>query len=55
MHLHTLENREMEALQDADEGVVSEAIQITVDSDPSAEQRHLRVQHTCSPVTSPAP
>ena len=41
--------------KNADEGVVLEAIQIAVDSDLSAEQRHLRVQHTCIPVTSPAP
>ena len=41
--------------KNADEGVVLVAIQIAVDSDPSAEQRHLRVQHTFSPVTSPAP
>ena len=42
-------------LKNADEGVVLVAIQSVVDSDPSAEQRHLRVQHTCSPVMSPAP
>ena len=36
-------------------GVVHAAIQITVDFDLSAEQRRLRVQHTYSPVTSPAP
>ena len=36
-------------------GVVHAAIQIAVDSDLSAEQRRLRVQHTCSPVTSPTP
>ena len=36
-------------------GVVHEAIQIAADSDLSTEQRCLRVQHTCSPVTSPAP
>ena len=41
--------------ENADEGVVLIAIQIAVDSDPSAEQRRLRVQHTCSPVTSPTP
>ena len=41
--------------KNVDEGVVLEAIQIAVDSDLSAEQRHLRVKHTCSPVTSPAP
>ena len=41
--------------KNADEGVVLEAIQIAVDSDLSAEQRHLRIQHTCSPVTSPVP
>ena len=36
-------------------GVVHEAIQIAAESDLSTEQRCLRVQHTCSPVTSPAP
>ena len=36
-------------------GVVHAAIQIAVDSDLSAEQRCLRVQHTYSPVTSPTP
>ena len=36
-------------------GVVLAAIQIAVDSDLSTEQRRLRVQHTCSPVTSPTP
>ena len=36
-------------------GVVLVAIQIAVDSDLSAEQRRLRVQHTYSPVTSPTP
>ena len=36
-------------------GVVHAAIQIAVDSDLSAEQRNLRVQHTYSPVTSPMP
>ena len=36
-------------------GVVHVAIQIAVDSDLSAEQRHLHIQHTCRPVTSPAP
>ena len=41
--------------KNADEGVILEAIQIAVDSDPSVEQRRLRVQHTCSPVTSPTP
>ena len=41
--------------KNVDEGVVLEAIQVAVDSDLSAEQRHPRVQHTCSPVTSPAP
>ena len=41
--------------KNADEGVVLIAIQLAVDSDLSTEQRHLRVQHTCSPVTSPAP
>ena len=34
-------------------GVVLAAIQIAVDSDLSAEQRRLRVQHTYSPGTSP--
>ena len=41
--------------KNADEGVVLVAIQIAVDSDLSAEPRRLRVQHTCSPVTSPTP
>ena len=41
--------------KNADEGVVLVAIQIAVDSDLSAEQRRLRVQHMCSPVTSPTP
>ena len=41
--------------KNADEGVLLVAIQIAVDSDQSAEQRRLHVQHTCSPVTSPAP
>ena len=41
--------------KNADEVVVLVAIQIAVDSDLSAEQRRLRVQHTCSPVTSPTP
>ena len=36
-------------------GVVHAAIQIAVDSDLSTEQRRLRVQHTCSPMTSPVP
>ena len=36
-------------------GVVLAAIQIAVDSGLSAEKRRLRVQHTCSPVTSPTP
>ena len=36
-------------------GVVHTAIQIVVDSDLSAEQRRLRVQHTYSPVTSLTP
>ena len=36
-------------------GVVHVAIQIAVDSDLSAEQRCLRVQHTCSLMTSPVP
>ena len=36
-------------------GVVHAVIQITIDSDLSAEQRRLRVQHTYSPVTSPMP
>ena len=36
-----------------DEGVVLAAIQIMVDSDLSAEQRRLRVQHMYSPGTSP--
>ena len=41
--------------KNADEAVVLVAIQIAVDSDLSTEQRCLRVQHTCSPVMSPAP
>ena len=41
--------------KNADEGVVLVAIQIAVDFDLSAEPRRLRVQHTCSPVTSPTP
>ena len=41
--------------KNADEGVVLIAIQIAVDSDLSAEPRRLRVQHMCSPVTSPTP
>ena len=36
-------------------GVVHEAIQIAAESDLSTEERCLRVQHTCSPVTSPVP
>ena len=36
-------------------GVAQTTIQIVVDSDLSAEQRRLRVQHTYNPVTSPAP
>ena len=55
VHLHTLEDRDAEALQNAVGGVVHAAVQIAVDSDLSAEQRRLRVQHTCSPVTSPTP
>ena len=39
--------------KNADEGVVLVTIQIAVDSDLSAEQRNLRVQHMCSLVTSP--
>ena len=41
--------------KNADEGVVLVAIQIAVDSDLSTEERCLRVQHTCSTVTSPTP
>ena len=41
--------------KNADEGVVLVAIQIAVDSDLSTEEQCLRVQHTCSPVTSPTP
>ena len=36
-------------------GVVHKAIQIAAKSDLSTEQRCLHVQHTCNPVTSPAP
>ena len=35
--------------------VVHVAIQIAAESDLSTEQRCLRVEHTCSLVTSPAP
>ena len=52
VHLHTLVDRQAE---NVDEGVVLVVIQIVVDSDLSAEPRRLRVQHTCSPVTSPMP
>ena len=41
--------------KNADEGVVLVAIQIAVDSDLSAKPWRLRVQPTCSPVTSPMP
>ena len=41
--------------KNADEGVVLVAIQIAVDSDLSTEERCLRVQHTCSLMTSPVP
>ena len=34
-------------------GVVHAVIQIAIDSDLSAEQQRLRVQHTYSPGTSP--
>ena len=36
-------------------GVVHEAIHIAADFDLSTEQQCLRVQHTCSPTTSPVP
>ena len=36
-------------------GVIHVAIQVEVESDLSIEQWCLRVQHTCSPMTSPAP
>ena len=39
--------------KNTDEVVILVAIQIVVDSDLSAEQRRLRVQHTYSPGTSP--
>ena len=55
VHLHTFEDRDAEALKNAVGGVIHEAIQIAADSDLSTEQRCLRIQHTCSPVTSPAP
>ena len=55
VYLHTLEDRETEALKNVNEGVVHEAIQIATESDLSTEQWCLRVQHTCSSVTSPAP
>ena len=41
--------------KNADEGVVHVAIQIAAESNLSTKQRRLRVQHMCSPVTSPAP
>ena len=41
--------------KNADEGVVLVAIQIAVDSDLSAEQRRLHIEHTYSPRTSPLP
>ena len=55
VHLHTIVDRDAEGCKNADEGVVLVAIQIAVDSDLSTEERCLRVQHTCSPVTSPTP
>ena len=55
VNLHTLVDRERKRCKNADEGVVLVAIQIAVDSDLSTEERCLRVQHTCSPVTSPTP
>ena len=39
--------------KNAVDGVVLVVIQIAVDSDLSAEQRRLRIQHTYSPGTSP--
>ena len=36
-------------------GVVHEVIQIAAESDLSTEERCLRVQHTCSPMTFPVP
>ena len=36
-------------------GVIHEAIQIAAGSDLSTEERCLRVQHTCNPMTSPVP
>ena len=36
-------------------GVVHEAIQIAAESDLTTKERCLRIQHTCSPVTSPLP
>ena len=50
MLLHTLVDRERKRCKNADEGVILVAIQIAVDSDLSAEQRRLRVQHTYSPA-----
>ena len=41
--------------KNTDEGVVLIAIQIAVDSDLSAEQWRLRIQHTCSSMTPPMP
>ena len=50
-----LKTAKQKRCKNADEGVVLEAIQIAVDSDLSTEERCLRVQHMCSPVTSPTP
>ena len=55
VHLHTLEDRHAEAYKNAVGGFVHEAIQIALESDLSTKERCLRVQHTCSPVTSPMP
>ena len=52
VHLHTIVDRDAKCCKNADEGVVLVAIQIAVVSDLNTEERCLRVQHTCSPVTS---
>ena len=48
-----LKNARRKRYKNAVGGVVHAVIQIAVDSDLSAEQRRLRVQHTYSPGTSP--
>ena len=55
LHIIPLKTARQKRYKNADEGVILEAIQIAVDSDLSAKQWHIHVQHTCSPVTSPTP